>query len=148
MELQGEETRPRGTAPGQHCPHCGAPLAQPLPAGGGRCGSCRLVIGRGRALSTPQAAASSRAGARSGFLASEARRQGAAPVDPRVVAESLGRVARDLGVHIESLRLLDYQEALDRGHDGPSVAEIMATCHSWRAARAGAAAAMERLGAA
>ncbi len=129
----------------QHCPHCGAPLALPLSVGAARCRSCRLVIGRGRAVSTPPVGASAKASAVSGLLANAARRRGAAPVDPQAVAESLLRVALDLGQKVECLRLLDYQEALDRGHDGPSVAEVIATCRSWRAARAAAAAAAERL---
>jgi hypothetical protein len=115
------------------CPHCGSPLRGHDDARGGRCQSCRLVVGTGRART--EADDEVRTG---GFMANAARREDAAPVAEDAAFVALREVADKLGCSVERLRMTDYDKAVRDGTDGPSVAEVLATFETWKTARAAA----------
>ncbi len=116
------------------CPHCKARLDVHDLVGPTRCGSCRLIVGPGRALPAETGAAS-HVHAAAGALANFARRAGASPVDPDVVTAALQGTAEELGIRVDRLRMIDYRQALARGGSRPSLAEVMATFGTWRTAR-------------
>lgn len=118
-----------------YCPHCGGGLPQHDDATGGRCFNCRLVVGAGRARAT-----TSQDVRTGGFMANAARRQGAAPVEPGVAFTALCAVADEIGCAVERLRMTDYDHAMRNGMVGPSVAEVLSTFDTWKAARAAAGA--------
>ncbi len=117
------------------CPHCGGELPAHDHATGGRCRACRLVVGPGRAR------AASLADVRTGgFMANAARREDAEPVDEEAAFLALRAVAAEVGCTVERLRMTDYDNAVRDGVDGPSVAQVLATFDTWKAARAAAGA--------
>lgn len=116
-----------------YCPHCGGTLTAYVPAVGGRCRSCRLVVGPGRARS--EGATDVRTG---GFLANAARREEAEPVAESAAFAGLRAIAADVGCPVERLRMTDYDAAIQAGAEGPRVAEILATFDTWKAARVAA----------
>jgi hypothetical protein len=122
-----------------YCPHCGGALAGHDDARGGRCESCRLVVGVGRARA--EADDEVRTG---GFMANAARREDAEPVAHQDAFSALQEVADDLGCAVERLRMTDYDRAVRDGTQGPSVAEVLATFDTWKAARAAAGVARDR----
>ncbi len=121
-----------------YCPHCGGELPGHDDTRGGRCLSCRLVVGVGRARTESDDEV--RTG---GFMANAARREDAEPVAEQEAFTALQAVATDVGCAVERLRMTDYDRAVRDGTDGPSVAEVLATFDTWKAARA--AAGLERL---
>ena len=118
-----------------YCPHCGAELPGHDDHRGGRCPSCRLVVGADRARD--QAEDGVRTG---GFMANAARREGADPVAATDAFTALRAVADTLGCPVERLRMTDYDSAHRDGAPGPSVAEVLATFDTWKAARSAAGA--------
>ncbi len=121
---------------GLFCPHCGGELPAHDDRSGGRCPACRLVVGSGRARET--SLADVRTG---GFMANAARREDATPVAEDEAFRALHAVAADVGCGVERLRMTDYDKTVRGGTDGPSVARILATFDTWKAARAAAGAA-------
>jgi hypothetical protein len=117
------------------CPHCGGELPAHDDRRGGRCPACRLVVGSGRARDTPLADV--RTG---GFVANAARREDAEPVAEEDAFGALSAVAASVGCGVERLRMTDYDRAVRGGADGPSVARVLATFTTWKAARAAAGA--------
>lgn len=113
------------------CPHCGAELPGHDGARGGRCASCRLVVGAGRARDVADDEV--RTG---GFMANAARREDAAPVAVADAHAALVAVAETAGCPVDRLRMTDYDKAHRAGAAGPSVAEVLATFDAWKAARA------------
>ena len=118
-----------------YCPHCGGELPAHDDAKGGRCPSCRLVVGVGRARAEPDDEVRS-----GGFMANAARREEAEPVAPELAFEALRAVAEEVGCAVERLRMTDYDRAVRDGTAGPSVAQVLATFDTWKAARAAAGA--------
>lgn len=118
-----------------YCPHCGTELDGHDDATGGRCPGCRLVVGAGRARATPLDDV--RTG---GLMASVARREAAEPVGEQAAFAALRAVAADTGHPVERLRMTDYDRALRDGATGPSVAAILSTFDTWKAARGAAGA--------
>lgn len=118
-----------------YCPHCGGELTSHDDAKGGRCPSCRLVVGVGRARA--EASQDVRTG---GFMANAARREDAEPAEPAIAFRALRAVAAEVGCAVERLRMTDYDAAIRSGEPGPSVAQVLATFETWKAARAAAGA--------
>lgn len=116
------------------CPHCGAELPGHDARRGGRCPSCRLVVGVDRARD--EADDEIRTG---GFMANAARREGADPVAKDTALAALSAVAETLDTPVDRLRMTDYDKAHRDGAAGPSVAEVLATFDTWKAARTAAA---------
>ncbi len=112
------------------CPHCNGELEDHDNLRGGRCPSCRLVVGAGRALEVPTGEALS-----SGFAANAARREDAAPVDEEVAYTALRSVAEAVGVNVERMRMVDYDRASREDTSLPSVAQILSTFDTWKSAR-------------
>lgn len=121
-----------------HCPHCDAAL----PDGwarehAGRCPTCRLVVGAGRATASPGSGTSiSGAGTAAGILSGAARREAAPPGDRDEVAAGLRLAARELGVETRKLRMLDYQALAETEPDYPTLGVVLATFGTWKQARA------------
>jgi hypothetical protein len=122
-----------------YCPHCNGELGAHDDSRGGRCPSCRLVVGVGRARH--EADDEVRTG---GFMANAARREEAEPVAHHEAFAALQDVADDLGCAVERLRMTDYDKAVRDGFQGPSVAQVLATFDTWKAARAAAGVARDR----
>ena len=123
------------------CPHCDAtlPAAWALDRAG-RCPTCRLVVGAGRATSERGAGtAVSAAGTAAGMLAGAARREEAEAGDAAVVAGALRQTAASLGVEPGRLRMLDYQQVADLDPTLPGLGTVLATFGTWKTARARAA---------
>ncbi len=120
-----------------HCPHCDAALgADWALERTGRCPTCRLVVGAGRATAGRGGGSSlSGAGTAAGILSGAARREDAAPGEPAVVADALCQAARLLGVEIGRLRMLDYQLMTERDPELPSLGVVLATFGTWKLAR-------------
>lgn len=118
-----------------YCPHCGGELPAHDTRVGGRCPGCRLVVGVGRARES--AVVELRVG---GFMANAARREDAEPVSEATAFEALWTVADTVGCSVERLRMTDYDAAVRGGVPGPSVARVLATFDTWKAARAAAGA--------
>ncbi len=126
----------------KYCPHCGSELPFHDDSRGGRCPSCRLVVGVGRARA--EADEDVRTG---GFMANAARREDAEPVAEHEAFIALRAVADEVGCAVERLRMTDYDRAVRDGTEGPSVAQVLATFDTWKAARAAAGADRGRVGA-
>jgi len=75
-----------------------------------------------------------------GFMANAARREQAAPVEQEAAFEALRAVAATQGCPVERLRMTDYDAAMRSDVRGPSVAQVLATFDTWKAARAAAGA--------
>ena len=119
------------------CPHCLAPTGADDPAPAMRCATCRLVVGPGRAVTASHATRSGRtAGAAAGTLSAKARREaGTTEVDADDVSRDLHRVAAQVGVATDRLRMLDYQNAWVSEPSLSSLSQIMTAFGSWKAAR-------------
>ncbi len=128
-----------GAVSSLRCPHCAATLTPQAAVGAVRCGECRLVVGPGRALSEERTAARPGVGAAAGHVAARARHTGADAVAPEQISAALRRVADDLGVRVEALRMVDYRRAATARLGSPTLAEVMATFGNWRSARNAAA---------
>lgn len=123
-----------------YCPHCAMDLATdvelPYPeVEAVRCRHCRLVVGPGRARSSPEGVSGGR-GAAAGRYASEARRaaKGGEPSDPEVVLTALRQVAEQVGRRPHEVRMLEYRERSEQDEQLPRLADVIATFGSWKAA--------------
>lgn len=113
-----------------YCPHCNGELNDHDDRRGGRCRSCRLVVGATRARSEPSGEALS-----SGFAANAARREEADPVEEAVAFTALRAVAQTVGVNVERMRMVDYDRASREDSSLPSVAQLLSTFETWKHAR-------------
>lgn len=121
------------------CPHCRGGLAIGDPAQPVRCMTCRLVVGPGRSVALEEAGPGGRS-AGAGVLAAQARRQRDDTVaDPARVVRDLVAVAGRLDVSPDALRMVDYQAAWLADPRLASLAAILGTFDTWKAARAAAA---------
>ncbi len=123
------------------CPHCDAALpatwARQHP---GRCPTCRLVVGAGRATNQQgEGITLSGAGTAAGILGAAARREGAPSGDHSIVAEALREAARTHDKEVGRLRMLDYQHAADADPALPGLGVVLATFGTWKLARLHAA---------
>ena len=119
------------------CPHCDAalPAAWSRPRAG-RCPTCRLVVGAGRATDRQgDGNTLSGAGTAAGILGAAARRESAAAGEQPVVAEALREAARTVGKEVARLRMLDYQHAADADPALPGLGVVLATFQTWKLAR-------------
>ncbi len=116
------------------CPHCSSRMgfSTPGPATTARCPACRLIVAAGRAVDAGQVEAHGRSSA-AGAALNAARRHAADPIDPDAVTEAIRACARELGVAPQRLRMLDYQDRCV-GSTRPTLAQIVATSGSWKAA--------------
>lgn len=119
------------------CPHCDGALpatwARQRP---GRCPTCRLVVGAGRATDQQgDGITLSGAGTAAGILGAAARRESAPAGDRLVVAEGLREAARALGKEVGRLRMLDYQHAVDANLALPGLGVVLSTFQTWKLAR-------------
>jgi len=123
------------------CPHCDAALpAAWLRPRAGRCPTCRLVVGAGRATDRQgDGITLSGAGTAAGILGAAARRESAPAGDQPVVAEALRKVARTLGREVGRLRMLDYQHAAESDPALPGLSVVLSTFETWKLARLRAA---------
>ena len=119
------------------CPHCDAVLPTAWARErAGRCPTCRLVVGAGRATEQQgDGNTLSGAGTAAGMLAGAARRQDAAPGDRDVVAGALREASLALGTEVGRLRMLDYQHLTERDPRLPSLGVVLATFQTWKLAR-------------
>lgn len=115
------------------CPHCNNELFDHDEARGGRCSACRLVVGAGRTRAEPSGEALA-----AGFTANAARREAAEPIDEQVGYAALHKVALARGVNVERMRMVDYERATREDPALPTVAQLLATFDTWKAARVGA----------
>lgn len=130
--------------PVPHCPHCLLPVADgstwPYPVTVSRCPHCRLMIGAARARAGDGDEGDPRSrGSAAGVLANAARRLDAEPIAPAEVFRALRVTASGVGSVIERLRMLDYQTACEQDARLPSLAAVLATFGTWKAARIAAA---------
>lgn len=116
-----------------YCPHCNSGLGAHDDARGGRCDTCRLVVGAGRARAQPDG--ESRPG---GFMANAAKREEAAPVSAEAAWAALAEAAEQAGCRVERMRMTDYDKLVHEGAVDVTVAQILATFDSWKSARNGA----------
>lgn len=119
------------------CPHCDAALpatwARQHP---GRCPTCRLVVGAGRATDQQgKGITLSGAGTAAGILSAAARREGAPAGDHPAVAGALREAARTLGSDVGRLRMLDYQHVADSDPALPGLGVVLSTFGTWKLAR-------------
>jgi hypothetical protein len=125
--------------PAAHCPHCLNVLADslPWPPVGERCPQCRLVVGPGRALAAAEASKRQTAtGAAAGFASNAARRDGAEPIDEDLVLDAVLALAAQRALPVNQLRMLDYEASTREDPALPTLAEVLATCGTWKRARA------------
>jgi len=123
------------------CPHCDAALpAAWVRQQAGRCPTCRLVVGAGRATDQQgDGITLSGAGTAAGILGAAARRESAPAGDRQVVAAALCDAARTLGREVARLRMLDYQHAADADPTLPGLGVVLSTFGTWKLARLHAA---------
>jgi hypothetical protein len=119
------------------CPHCDGALpatwARQQP---GRCPTCRLVVGAGRATDQQgDGITLSGAGTAAGILGAAARRESAPAGDRLVVAQALREAARTLDKEVPRLRMLDYQHAADSNPALPGLGVVLSTFGTWKLAR-------------
>jgi hypothetical protein len=127
------------TVPAAHCPHCLNVLADtlPWPPVGQRCPQCRLVVGPGRALGDEAASRRQTAtGSAAGFASNAARRDDAEPVDEDLVLDAVLALAAQRNLPVNQLRMLDYDATAREDPGLPTLAEVLATCGTWKRARA------------
>ncbi len=121
-----------------YCPHCNSDLGAHDDSRGGRCPTCRLVVGVGRARDEPDG--ESRPG---GFMANAAKREDAEPIAPGRAWSALRDAAEAQGCRVERMRMTDYDKLVRDGVVDVPVAQILATFDSWKAARSGARSGVE-----
>ena len=125
--------------PNAYCPHCLNVLADtlPWPPAGVRCPQCRLLVGPGRAVDAEDASKRQTAtGAAAGFASNAARRDAAEPVEETRVLDAVREVAARRQVVINQLRMLDYDARAREDPALPTLAEVLATCGTWKRTRA------------
>lgn len=126
-----------------YCPHCDATLPPDwTEERAGRCPTCRLVIGAGRATARQGSGITlSGAGTAAGILSSAARRADAEAGDPGAIAAAMRGAAVTLGVESGRLRMVDYQQLSEQDPAVPDLSVVLATFGTWKVARARAQAA-------
>jgi hypothetical protein len=138
------ETRPsaggRPAAVGEaFCPHCFLPLESggpdPWPPSPTRCPHCRLIVGPGRAKSSPAGKPGAR-GSAAGIFAHRARdREEPGRASPAAVRDAIRAVARQVGSRPERLLMVDYQQHARDDDNLPALSEVFAAFGSWKRAR-------------
>ena len=119
------------------CPHCGAILPPAWSRDqGGRCPTCRLLIGADRAA-VFDGRGERRAAA--GVIANTARRDGARPGDPDEVLAALHAAATATGRPAARLRMLDYTSFSEGHPEMPTLSVVLSTFKTWKRARTQAA---------
>lgn len=73
-------------------------------------------------------------------MANAARREDAEPVAEAEAFLALRAVAASMGCGVERLRMTDYDKAVRQSEQWPSVAQVLATFDTWKAARTAAGA--------
>jgi len=126
-----------------YCPHCFTLVASGVsgawPATHARCPQCALIIGPGRGRPSPDGNPGAR-GAAAGVMAERARRAAPTPTHSKAdVRAALGRVAAEMGLRIERLLMVDYQDRAAHDPSLPQLPEVLALYGGWKAARRDAA---------
>src|SRR3954463_4588401 len=128
--IQSDRTS-AGEATEAYCPHCFLLVAAegrgewpPRPT---RCPHCKLMIGPGRARSTPDAQPGAR-GTAAGVFAQAARegRDDDTDVSPDRIRDAIRRVAEKTGSRPERLLMVDYQQRAAKDQELPSLSEVFA----------------------
>jgi hypothetical protein len=126
-----------------YCPHCLLLLARdvthPYPDEPVRCRHCRLVVGIGRARESADDPEAGTRGTAAGVYASGARRAAEPPADAETVVDGIRRAADQMGVRVERLLMVEYQNAAERDPDLPDLAGVLGAFGSWKGARREAA---------
>ena len=123
-----------------YCPHCfllvESDARGPWPPQPTRCQHCKLMIGPGRARSTPDAAPGAR-GTAAGVFAQAARegRDEVGEVSPDRVRAAIRTVAERTGARPERLLMVDYQQRAAKDKSLPGLREVFAAFGSWKRAR-------------
>jgi hypothetical protein len=123
-----------------YCPHCfllvEAEVPGEWPPKPARCPHCKLMIGPGRARSTPDAQPGAR-GTAAGVFAQQARdaREEGVEVEPDRVRQAIRGVAEKTGARPERLLMVDYQQRAAKDKSLPSLSEVFAAFGSWKRAR-------------
>jgi hypothetical protein len=123
-----------------YCPHCFLLVEADVPGGWpptpSRCPHCKLMIGPGRARSTPDAQPGAR-GTAAGVFAQQARdaRDEGADISPDRVRQAIRRVAEKTGSRPERLLMVDYQQRAAKDKTLPALSEVFAAFGSWKRAR-------------
>src|SRR3954453_24187033 len=108
--IQSDRTS-AGEATEAYCPHCfllvEAEVRGEWPPKPARCPHCKLMIGPGRARSTPDAQPGAR-GTAAGVFAQQARdaREEGVEVEPALVRQAMRGVAEKTGVRRQGLRMV------------------------------------------
>jgi hypothetical protein len=126
-----------------YCPHCymlvESGVSGPWPAAHRRCPNCGLIIGPGRGRPSPDGNPGVR-GAAAGVMAERARRASPTPTHSKDdVHVALARVAAEMGVRIDRLLMVDYQDRAAHDPSLPQLPEVLALYGGWKAARRDAA---------
>ena len=122
------------------CPHCFLLVESDVPSAWPpkptRCPHCKLMIGPGRARSTPDAQPGAR-GTAAGVFAQQARdhRPGEDSVEPDRIRQAIRKVADKTGSRPERLLMVDYQQRAAKDKTLPSLSEVFAAFGSWKRAR-------------
>lgn len=137
----------------RYCPHCAMLLTEadgPWPIPARRCTFCDLLIGEGRATTTPAAEAGERAHASAaGVMRGRAAAAHGEILDRETVLDALEDVARLEGcTSLGRLRMLDYARHAALDPALPSVASVVATFGGWKSATRGSDRSTVRLSAA
>src|SRR3954469_8428816 len=136
--IQSERTS-AGEVTEAYCPHCFLLVESDVPGAWPqrptRCPHCKLMIGPGRARSTPDAQPGAR-GTAAGVFAQQAR-DGRDDVDvsPDRVRNAIRTVANNTGSRPERLLMVDYQQRAAKDKTLPSLSEVFAAFGSWKRAR-------------
>src|SRR3954468_5564603 len=137
--IQSDRTS-AGEATEAYCPHCfllvEAEVRGEWPPRPTRCPHCKLMIGPGRARSTPDAQPGAR-GTAAGVFAQQARdaREEGIEVSPDRVRKAIRGVAEKTGSRPERLLMVDYQQRAAKDKSLPSLSEVFAAFGSWKRAR-------------
>jgi hypothetical protein len=123
-----------------YCPHCfllvESDVKGPYPPRPSRCPHCKLMIGPGRARSTPDAQPGAR-GTAAGVFAQQARgaSEDSEPVEPDKIRDAIRSVAEMTGSRPERLLMVDYQQRAAKDDSLPGLQAVFAAFGSWKRAR-------------
>lgn len=118
-----------------YCPHCSGELPDHHQRGPGRCLTCSLLVGVGRAHTRPDPELIS---SMSGLRANAAHREDADPLPRDEVTSALRCAAREVECVVERLRMSDYDRLTAEHPARPSVGQVLATFPTWKLARTAA----------
>ena len=121
------------------CPHCSAALGSRDPTIANRCPTCRLIIGANRSLDPNAGTVAPSSSAANMLIAQAHRSTDHMPVNRTVITRDLRRVATEIGVTPQRLRMLDYQTAWEHDQTLTSLGSVIGTFGSWKRARTAAA---------